>query len=334
MAQARRLAGWFMAPGVLKALALFAILAVTISCLTKLKAQQLAARRFQPIRLEWTHGTSDPQLQDAISMDDGPRAASLLPGIPKSKMRENIVERLSYDKDCRVLDAFLSSGWDPDGPGHKGHPLFAAILYAQTKAMEVLLSHGAKANVFDDRHRSSMVWACVNFRYGPKMIDMLAKHGAPLDQVDSLIPAFGRRQGFAMVKVRPLTIAVMRGNRSALRELLRLGVSAKPREEEQLPPLIAAVGSDYPEQMTALLLEAGSPPDQLGKSVLRVAPRKGVLVTASALFFNAARDQWKAVDVLLKHGANPRLKGSNGKTCLEVATGESLKHIKAALAMK
>lgn len=324
MAHAKRITGWFVTPSVLKTGAFLVVATILIAYLSQLKARQLAASTFQPIRLEWSQGTSDHRLQDAIRLDDGTLAAALVKTVPKSRIRDNIVERIAYDKRGRVLEAFLSNGWSADGHLKNGTPLLTAVGLGQSRAVEILLRHGANPNVWDLRKRSAALWASAHFGTGPHMLDLLAAHGGKLDGLDSLMPRGSKRRGtFGWIRVRPITLAAMRGNAATILTLVKHGAIPNPVQGEEMPPMIAAAIGDDPRLAIETLLEVGAKPDQAGSAFVGNPPGKYSKVVATALYFSAVLDNPNVVALLLSHGADPMRKSSLGITCLDAAKGDS-----------
>ena len=312
-------------PGVLKTVGFCACGAITISYLTKLKEQDLVATQVPLPRLEWMHGTSDKRLQQAIEADDGEAVSLLLDEVPKDKIRPNMIERLAYDRTCRCLEAFLSRGWSPEGVAKKGYPILHAARDGQDRAVALLLAHGARADVSDENQRTALVWACASYRSGPEMIRMLISHGAKLEALDSVIAwRPGPNQPAQRVKARALSVAASVGNRATVQALLELGANPNGLPGEVLPPIIAAAVSGAAADTTAMLLKAGAEPDEKGETLVRIAPRKWEKARATALYFNAGYNHYRAVRLLLEHGANPLLKSSTGKTCFDIARPESL----------
>lgn len=325
----------FVTIGLLKAIVFMAVAALVISYLTKLKAEQIELRRFAPTKLKWAHGTTDLRLQLAIERDDGDAVAALLPTLPKSSLRESMIDRLSFDKTANSLNAFLSKGWKADGIRGNGLPLMNAVEFSQPKALEVLLRHGANANASDEIGRSSALWASVSIKRAAPMLKLLARYHTKLDTVSTYVMRNRIEPGDSqLVHVRPISVACRQANVSSVETLLALGATARGVPGEDYPPIIGAAVGSRSEILTRMLLQAGADPNSVGTT--SVGNGRGGLVAhrGTALYFNALYDHPETVLLLLKHGADPLKRVSSGQNAMEAATGKSRKVIHDFLASK
>lgn len=128
---------------------------------------------------------------------------------------------------------------------------------------------------------------------------------------------FGGVEGFPNVSAHPaiglcLVSAIYHSPQAFIRELLDAGADPNADENDGFPPLIAAFDREPGGELYAileLLLERGADPDIHG------------LNNYTALHLAAARGDLRAVDLLLKHGAdaNTTTRIDDYETPLEVA---------------
>lgn len=301
----KRMVPWLISPGVLKFAAFVVGLSLVISYLSRLKADQIAARRSTPVHRGWTHGTSDPRLQEAIDRDDAEAVARLLAIVPRNSIRDNVVDRLSFDKTSRSLEVFLDKGWTADGCLHNDQPLMNAVRSGQPKALLVLLKHGADPNAVDDAKRSPMVWASGGYRTNTKVIEILAKYGAKVDEMSPFLVRLGSLQAKArLIRARPLAVAAMAGNLAGVRKLIQLGARVNRVPGEDLPPLVAAAFAKHPYEQTKWLLDHGADPNAVAQLAVHTA-NGWTADQVSAVDLNAHFEQSETVKLLLDHGAHP-----------------------------
>ncbi|HVT13350.1 MAG TPA: hypothetical protein VHE55_13875 [Fimbriimonadaceae bacterium] len=327
----RKILFWLISPGAIKLAISLCLGGVTISYLSRLKADQVAARQAVPARPSWQHGTSDTRLQRAIDADDGQAVSRLLLIIPREKIRDNIIDRLSFDKTAHALEAFLSNGWSPNGVGNNGVPVVNAVRAGQARALAVLLKHGANPNVRDDMKRPAMLWAGSGFRTSPTLIELLVRAGAKIDEVATYPVRVNRRPKMTLyAKDRAITIAAFSGNIAGIRTLIRLGANVNPVPGENLPPLAAAAYAKHSYDLTKLLLDAGADPNSEGIAYLDGPNGTMLTMRASAIFLNSWFDHSDTVKLLLERGADPTRKTSTGETVAGVANPETAEVLRQA----
>jgi ankyrin repeat protein len=107
--------------------------------------------------------------------------------------------------------------------------------------------------------------------------------------------------------VPSLTIVAQTGNEKIISLLLENGANPNAERNDGLTPLIAALLSDIPEKIVPLLIKGGAKID---------APnRQGMTVLLTAAFEFEPKD----VSMLLKNGADPKIKSKEGNTAFDFA---------------
>jgi ankyrin repeat protein len=133
--------------------------------------------------------------------------------------------------------------------------------------------------------------------------DLLAIEAAAVaGDVNRLRAAFGDPADFPNVRDECgetcLEYAIYRGPVSLVRELLALGADVNYQEHAGFPSLFAAIDRQAPDrhEVLALLIAAGADVQQRGVN------------DYTALHYAASRDDALAVELLLRHGADPAAK--------------------------
>ncbi|HWA83383.1 MAG TPA: hypothetical protein VG820_08130 [Fimbriimonadaceae bacterium] len=326
----RKILIWLISPGVIKLAISLCLGGLTISYLSRLKAEQIASRQ-GPTHLAWQHGTSDARLQRAIDADDGPAVKQLLGIVPREKIRNNIIDRLSFDRTAQALDAFLARGWDANGIRNNGQPVVNAVRSGQARALAVLLKHGANPNVYDDKKRPAMLWAGSGFRTSPTLIELLVHAGAKIDEVATYPVRISKKQRQILyAKDRAITVAAFSGNTEGIRTLIRLGAKVNFVSGENLPPLAAAAYAKHSYAQTKMLLDAGADPNSVGVAYLDGPNGTIIVMRASAIFLNSWFDHPDTVKLLLDRGADPMRKTSTGATVSSVANPQTAEVLRQA----
>lgn len=302
----KRMFPWLISPGVLKFAAFVVTISLVISYLSRLKAEQLSGGGLTPVHSGWAHGTSDPRLQAAIDRDDAVAVGQLLAIIPPSRIRDNVVDRLSFDKTSRSLEVFLNKGWRADGCLHNGQPLINAARSGQPKALLVLLEHGADPNAVDEAKRSPIIWATGGYRTSTEVIEILAQHGAKVDDVSSFPIRLGYLQVQPhMARARPISVAAMARNLAGVQSLIQLGARVNKVPGEDLPPIVAAAFAMHPYEQTKMLLDHGADPNAVASVIIDRDDGSWVTMKVTAIDVNSLVGHSDAVKLLRDRGARP-----------------------------
>ena len=129
-----------------------------------------------------------------------------------------------------------------------------------------------------------------------------------------------RPSGPLSIADRPLEYAIYHSPLAFIRELLDLSIEINYADHAGFPPLIAAMGSDRDDcyEILQVLLDRGAD--------VQVRGNNGY----TPLHFAAVRDDLKAIEILLAHGADPKAKTDVDDFTTPLEEAESVGHTRAA----
>jgi ankyrin repeat protein len=293
--------------------------------------------------LSWDNGTSDPDLAAAIAANDYKEVGRLLANCDKAKIRPNVVERLASDSKVGSLRAFLEAGWSANGRGNDGAPLVWAAKRNQLSAVTLLLENGADPNLPDSDGSTPLVTCCKLPSITTEVVELLLRHGADPARVAHIrypgsppvmrrvtAPKAGISQASRLGPnvpyeliggMLPLEGAVSAKRCDVVRLLIKRGAKFDPKRYE--PTFVRfAGGIDFQfnamradnREIVALLLDLGVDVDAIGDFFV---PGEHSSVKCTALFAAAAVGNKPMVELLLRRGANPKVKASDGRTPID-----------------
>jgi ankyrin repeat protein len=218
-------------------------------------------------------------------------------------------------------------------------PLHIASQHNRLSIVALLLEFGANVNVQDNDGMTPLFFAAQSAR-SSKVVQLLLKHGAEVNRTS--------KNGQV-----PLHLASQHVNLSNMELLLKSGATVDARDNDGMTSLLLAAQSTRCGAAAQLLLEHDASfrvRNKNGQTPLHLASRWGLSdVVASLLKLGAdvdAQDNDKmtpllcasgpfrsiaAAQVLLKHGANVRLRNKNGQTPLHVASENHFSNVVALL---
>ncbi|MEM9409776.1 MAG: ankyrin repeat domain-containing protein [Planctomycetota bacterium] len=199
------------------------------------------------------------------------------------------------DPNTKRIEQLLRNGADVNQRSENGwSALMTASCYGCKEVVEVLIMNGANID-FADKNcggQTTLMWAARSGRSPKQKVKMLIAAGADIYKTtdrgsDLLMSAAGS------------------GNTEVVELLLGLGMKPDAVNENGYTALMAAAGKGSPK-IIELLIAAGA-------KVNAVDNRKRTALMFAANGF----DEGETIDSLLKFGANPNLKDSEGLTALD-----------------
>lgn len=236
-----------------------------------------------------------------------------------------------------IVELLLQAGGDIHAREEASNttPLHWAAEGGHPEIARMLVESGADLEPIDDWYRlgplgwaAVVQWAPPFHEDKPATVAYLRKAGAHLDvfsavvmgkidDVKAIVAAepevLRRRMGFVAAEFQPLHLAVSRQMPDMVRQLLDLGADIDARTSSGVTPLALAV-SNRDAAIESLLRERGATGDVssalLGGDLASVAAHltddavSSEIVT-QLLFLATRLKQWKAVELLIRHGADP-----------------------------
>ncbi|MHB1768573.1 MAG: ankyrin repeat domain-containing protein, partial [Phycisphaerae bacterium] len=172
-------------------------------------------------------------------------------------------------------------------------PLTVAALQGHARAVRALIKAGANIHIRSLNSHLGVVGLAVSHNH-PKIIPMLIRHGAKVDQRYAL-----RRT--------PLMLAASKGFLACVQVLLKAGADVNAQDDNGYTPLEAAA-SDSQLKIAKVIIHAGAN--------VNLADHYGMTPLDYACL---AKHPSAMVALLLKAGANPKLKDKKGRNALYYA---------------
>lgn len=199
----------------------------------------------------------------------------------------------------KLVSALLEAGADAAARDYLGHnALDYAAFHNRTRAMRVLLRHGADPNASNECDETALFQTACSRTAAIDAARLLLARGSAVD-------------GHPSGKVRPLCQALKNRHLELARLLAEAGADLDAPDGGGQPPLHVCFGGSVRQpvdlECARLLLERGADPNGVDKDGNPLLP---------SLFF------WKdiaAAQLLLQYGADPDQKDAQGKTARAIA---------------
>ncbi|MFP4364222.1 MAG: ankyrin repeat domain-containing protein [Spirochaetia bacterium] len=222
-----------------------------------------------------------------------------------SKEKESVSPPLAYavwNNRIDIAKILLQNGAKTEITFNTWSLVNQAAAESNREVLQLLLEHGADPDVPNGDNQTALHSALYQENVDPKIIEILLKHGAD-PYVNDRFPdnAF----------YNPFCAAATTDNPELVKLFVKYGAKAgKAGDENKLHwnPLFWAINFERNENLEIIAKT---------KSGLEYRDVDGF----TPLMFAAYQGNEKAVDILLKYGANPLAESNNGNTAAEVAVG-------------
>lgn len=225
----------------------------------------------------------------------------------------DVLEFAAQFGNPRIVDDLIRHGAKVNSLDRLGHTaLMIAVVHGNLSAAVALIQAAANIHVRSPNSRLGVVGLAAAHDQ-PKLIRSLISHGANADQRCAL-------------NRTPLMLAASKGFLACVQALLRAGASVNSQDDNGYTPLEAAAG-DGRAKTAALLIHAGAK--------VNLADHFGMTPLDYACL---AKHPSAMVRLLLKAGANPKMKDRKGRNALYYAgksgSGKAMALVGAAIRRK
>ena len=285
-----------------------------------------------------TGSRGETPLMTAVLVDKPELVALLLAAGAKpnaqDKDGETALHTAAQKEDSEYIKLLLAAKAAPGLTDKMGKtPLHRAVEHGKLEAVHALLSAGAKPDAHDEDGRTALYIAVKQEQ--PAMVKALLDAKANPDlfcgkEAETALHAAAQKKGSECIQIllsakakpsltdktgeTPLHRAVERGNLEAVHALLSAGAMPDVLDKNGNSPLIvAAMAGENRTTVLKALLKAKANPNV-----------SGGYHNASPLHYAARSHNLEAVQLLLAANANPDAVDKEGKSALDVASGQAV----------